>query len=48
VQGFAGLDLALFQNFDLRLVELGEGELFGTNSHNIQSIGIGVVFHTSR
>jgi hypothetical protein len=48
VQGFVGLDLALFENFDFRPVELGIGELFGPSTHNIQSIGIGVVFHTSR
>jgi hypothetical protein len=48
VQGFAGLDLALFPNVDFRAIELGAGELFGSNSHNIQSIGIGIVFHTSR
>jgi hypothetical protein len=48
VQGFAGLDLALFQNVDLRAIELGAGELFGSSSHSIQMIGIGIVFHTSR
>lgn len=48
VQGFAGLDLALFPNLDFRPIEFGAGEIFGSNSHSIQSIGLGVVFHTSR
>jgi hypothetical protein len=48
VQGFAGLDLALFQNVDIKAIEFGAGELFGSSSHSIQSIGIGIVFHTTR
>lgn len=48
VQGFVGLDLALFPNLDFRVIEFGAGEVFGSNSHSIQSIGLGVVFHTSR
>jgi len=48
VEGFAGLDLALFNNIDLRLIELGAGEIFGPSSHSIQSIGIGIVFHPTR
>lgn len=48
VQGFVGLDVALFPNLDFRPIELGAGEIFGSNSHSIQSIGLGVVFHTSR
>jgi len=44
----AGLDLALFQNVDLRVIELGAGEIFGPSSHSIQSIGLGIVFHTTR
>jgi hypothetical protein len=48
VQGFAGLDLALFDNVDFRAIELGVGEMFGPSSHNIQTIGIGLVFHTTR
>jgi hypothetical protein len=48
VQGFAGLDLAVFQNVDFRVIEFGAGEMFGPSSHSIQSIGIGIVFHTSR
>lgn len=48
VQGFAGLDLALFQNVDFRIIELGAGELFGPSSHSIQTVGLGIVFHTSR
>jgi hypothetical protein len=48
IQGMVGLDLALFQNVDFRPIEVGVGELFGPASHNIQSIGLGVVFHTAR
>lgn len=48
VQGFVGLDLALFPALDFRAIEFGAGEIFGSNSHSIQSVGIGIVFHTSR
>jgi hypothetical protein len=48
VQGFAGLDIALFDNVDFRAIELGAGELFGPSSHTIQSIGLGLVFHMTR
>jgi len=48
VQGFAGLDIALFDNVDLRAVELGAGEMFGSGSHTIQTIGVGLVFHPTR
>ena len=48
VQGFAGLDLAVFQNVDLRVIEFGAGEMFGPSSHSIQTIGLGIVFHTTR
>jgi hypothetical protein len=48
IQGLVGLDLALFENVDFRPIEFGIGELFGSSSHSIQSIGLGVVFHTTR
>ena len=48
VQGFAGADISILPVLDLRAIELGAGEAFGPSSHSIQSIGIGVVFHTSR
>ena len=48
VQGFVGADIPLLPNLDLRAIELGAGEVFGSSSHSIQSIGMGVVFHTSR
>jgi hypothetical protein len=48
VQGFAGLDLALFSNVDFRAIEFGAGELFGPSSHGVQTIGLGIVFHTTR
>jgi hypothetical protein len=48
VEGFAGVDLALFDNVDFRVIEIGAGEMFGPSSHGIESIGIGIVFHSSR
>ena len=48
VQGFVGADVPLLRNLDLRAIELGAGEVFGPSSHSIQSIGIGVVFHSAR
>ena len=48
IQGFAGVDLALWDNIDFRPIEFGYGEMFGSASHTVESIGIGVVFHTSR
>lgn len=48
VQGFVGADIPLLPMLDLRAIELGAGEIFGPSSHSIQSIGIGVVFHTAR
>lgn len=47
-QGFVGADVTLLPILDLRAIELGAGEAFGPSSHSIQSIGIGVVFHTPR
>jgi hypothetical protein len=48
LQGFAGADVTLLPILDLRAIEVGAGEAFGPSSHSIQSIGIGVVFHTPR
>ncbi len=48
VQGLAGIDLDLFPNVDFRLIEFGYGRLIGSDGHGIQSIGLGIVFHTSR
>jgi hypothetical protein len=47
-EGFVGADITLLPFMDLRAIELGAGEAFGPSSHSIQSIGIGVVFHTPR
>lgn len=50
-EGFAGLDIKLFPVLDLRLVELGLGNMNrlgsgqGPGSVAIKSIGLGVVFH---
>jgi hypothetical protein len=48
LEGFAGADVTLMPFLDLRAIELGAGEAFGPSSHSIQSIGIGIVFHTPR
>lgn len=48
VEGFAGLDLAVASNVDLRAIEFGAGEMFGSSSHSTQSIGLGIVFHSAR
>lgn len=48
VEGFVGADISILPVLDLRAIELGAGEMFGPASHSIQSIGIGVVFHTPR
>jgi hypothetical protein len=48
VEGFAGADITLLPILDLRAIELGAGEAFGPSNHSIQSIGIGVVFHSPR
>jgi hypothetical protein len=48
VQAFVGADVQLLQVLDLRLVELGAGEIFGPSNHSIQSVGIGIVFHSPR
>ena len=48
VQGFVGADIPLLPMLDFRAIELGAGEVFGPSSHSIQSIGVGVVFHTAR
>lgn len=48
VEGFAGLDLALFPSVDIRAIEFGAGEMFGSGSHGIQQVGLGIVFHLPR
>ncbi len=48
LEGFAGADITLLPVLDLRAIEVGAGEAFGPSSHSIQSIGIGVVFHSPR
>jgi hypothetical protein len=48
VEGFAGADIPLASWMDFRAIELGAGAAFGPSTHSIQSIGMGVVFHTAR
>lgn len=45
VQGLVGADINLIPSLSFRAIELGAGEMFGPESHGVQSIGIGVVFH---
>ncbi len=45
IQGVVGLDVSIIPFLSLRAIELGEGALFGSGSHNTQSIGAGVVLH---
>ncbi|MGI4830079.1 MAG: hypothetical protein ACRYFU_18045 [Janthinobacterium lividum] len=48
VEGLVGLDITILPYLDLRAVEFGAGALFGTNTHSVESIGGGVVFHLPR
>lgn len=48
VEGFVGADISILPVLDLRAIELGAGEMLGPTNHSIQSIGIGIVFHTPR
>ncbi len=45
IEGYVGLDVSIVPFLDLRAIELGEGEMFGSGSHNVQSIGAGLVLH---
>jgi hypothetical protein len=48
VEGFGGVDIPLLSVLDIRAIEFGVGGAFGPSTHSIQSIGVGVVFHTPR
>lgn len=48
-KGLVGLDVPILPYLDIRAIEFGGGALFGGGgSHGIESIGAGIVFHTSR
>jgi hypothetical protein len=48
VRGYVGADITIFPFLDLRAIELGAGEAFGSSSHTTESIGAGIVFHLPR
>ena len=45
IQGYVGLDISIIPLLDLRAIEVGEGAIFGSGTHNVQSIGAGLVLH---
>ena len=47
-EGLVGVDVPVASFLDIRAIELGGGALFGPNSHGLESVGAGLVFHTSR
>ncbi|HLI76049.1 MAG TPA: hypothetical protein VKV02_03820 [Acidobacteriaceae bacterium] len=47
-EGLLGVDVPVTSFLDIRAIELGAGALFGSTSHGTQSIGAGLVFHTTR
>ncbi len=46
-KGIVGVDVPLLPYLDIRAIEFGGGALFGNGTHAIESIGAGLVFHTS-
>lgn len=48
VEGIVGVDIPILPFLDIRGIEFSAGEMFGPSSHGVQSIGAGLVFHTSR
>ena len=46
-KGFLGVDVPILPYLDIRVIEFGAGALFGSGTHATESIGAGVVFHTS-
>ena len=48
VKGFVGVDVPILPYLDLRAIEFGAGALFGSGFHGTESIGAGIVFHTTR
>ena len=47
-EGLVGLDVPVTSFLSIRAIELGGGALFGPSTHAVESIGAGVVFHSSR
>lgn len=47
-EGLVGIDAPILPYMDIRVIEFGAGALLGPNTHSIESIGAGVVFHTTR
>ena len=47
-EGLVGIDVPVLPIMDIRAIEFGAGGLFGSGTHSLQSIGVGLVFHTTR
>ena len=47
-EGLVGIDVPVLPIMDIRAIEFGAGALFGSGTHSLQSIGVGLVFHTTR
>ena len=47
-KGIVGVDVPLLPYLDIRAIEFGGGALFGNGTHAVESIGAGLVFHTTR
>jgi len=48
---YGGLDISLLPFMDVRVPEVGIGQNIGTNgvkSNTVESVSVGIVFHTSR
>lgn len=47
-EGLVGIDAPVLPYMDIRAIEFGAGALFGNSTHGIDSIGAGIVFHSTR
>ncbi len=47
-EGLVGVDVPILPYMDIRAIEFGAGALLGSSTHGIESIGAGIVFHTTR
>ena len=46
-EGLIGIDVPILPYMDIRAIELGAGALFGSSTHGMESVGAGLVFHTT-
>ena len=47
-EGLVGVDVPILPYLDIRAIEFGGGALLGPGTHGLESIGAGIVFHTTR